>query len=278
MKVEVLEPHGFCAGVVGAIKKALKLKGGPVYGLHELVHNELVTDRFVGRGFIFVERLDQVPDGARVLFSAHGVSPAVREEAQRRKLDIVDATCPFVTKVHKAARDFAAKGLDVVVIGHDAHAEVKGIIGEIVNSRVHTVTTATLDNLVAKLKSLGVKSIGVVSQTTMNADEVEEMVEKLGKYFDVETTAEVCHATKERQDAVKAYNGDAILVLGSPRSSNTARLCEVAKTKVFRAGSMDEVRSLDFSGINSLGVTSGASTPEDFLQEAVEYLKMKNEK
>lgn len=273
MKVEVLEPHGFCAGVVGAIKKALKLKESPVYGLHELVHNELVTDRFIGRGFIFVESLDQVPDGARVLFSAHGVSPAVREEAQRRKLDIVDATCPFVTKVHKAARDFAARGLDVVVIGHDSHAEVKGIIGEIGSSRVYTATAATLEKLVTKLKGLGVKSIGVVSQTTMNADEVEEMVEKLKKHFDVQTTAEVCHATKERQDAVKAYVGDAILVLGSPRSSNTARLCEVAKTKVFRAGTMDEVRSLDFSGIDSLGVTSGASTPEDFLQEAVEYLR-----
>lgn len=273
MKVDVLFPHGFCAGVVAALKKAFAVKGKNIFGLHEIVHNEIVAERLAERGFVFVESLDEVPDGATVLFSAHGTSPAVRAEAIRRKLDVIDATCPFVTRVHNAVGGFSARGLEIVVIGHANHAEVKGIIGEAAAERVHTATAATLDALVEKLRLRGVEKIAVVSQTTMNSDEVAEIVEKLKKHFSVETMAEVCHATKERQDAVKAYDGDAILVLGSANSSNTNRLCEVARVKAFRAGTMDEVKAMDFSGIERLGVTSGASTPEDFLQQAVEYIR-----
>ncbi|MBP5790718.1 MAG: 4-hydroxy-3-methylbut-2-enyl diphosphate reductase [Kiritimatiellae bacterium] len=273
MNVEILSPHGFCAGVVAALKKAFAVKGRKIYGLHELVHNEIVAERLVARGFVFVETLDEVPDGATVLFSAHGTSPAVRSEAARRNLDVIDATCPFVAKVHKAVRDFAERGLEIVVIGHADHAEVKGIVGEAPAGKVRTATADTLDAIAEELASRGVESIAVVSQTTMNSDEVAAMVARLKERFNVNTTAEVCHATKERQDAVKAFDGDAILVLGSARSSNTNRLCEVARVKAFRAGTMDEVRRIDFSGIRRLGVTGGASTPEDFLDEVVLYLR-----
>ena len=260
MKVEAIAPHGFCAGVTGAVRKALSLKSG-AYCLHELVHNELVVAGLRARGIVFVESLDEVPSGATVLFSAHGVAPSVRRKAEERNLTVVDATCPFVTKVHKAASEFSDRGLPVVVIGHPAHAEVKGIVGEIGEGRAFVYPD---------LPDAG--CIGVVSQTTMNADEVANVVSRLRERFTVETTAEVCHATKERQDAVKAFRGDAILVLGSAQSSNTRRLCEVAPCRTFRAGTMDEVKAIDFGGVGTLGVTSGASTPEDFFEAALEYL------
>lgn len=263
MKVEAIFPHGFCAGVTGAVKKALALPA-PAYCLHELVHNELVVEGLRKRGITFVESLDDVPCGATVLFSAHGVSPSVREKAKSRGLVVVDATCPFVTRVHNAARDFSERGLPVVVIGHPAHAEVKGIVGEVADGRAYVYPDLP-----------DADRIGVVSQTTMNADEVARIVEELRARFEVETTAEVCHATKERQDAVKAFRGDAVLVLGSAQSSNTRRLCEVARCRTFRAGTMDELKALDFSGVETLGVTSGASTPESFFEEALKHLKEK---
>ena len=256
-----------CAGVNAAIAKALKLKD--VYCLHELVHNEIVIGELKDLGFKFVERIEDVPEGETVVFSAHGVSPAVRLAAKERKLKIVDTTCPFVAKVHKAAREFAEKGLPVVILGDPKHVEVKGIAGECENVRVWDCGNE-------KMGKWGDGKIGVVSQTTMNADEVERQVAELKKKYDVETMAEVCHATKERQDAVKRFAGDAVLVLGSESSSNSKRLAEVAEqsgAKAFMAGSMDELKKIDFSGVERLGVTSGASTPERFLMEAVKYLR-----
>ena len=286
MTISVIEPHGFCAGVTAALKKALSLAAKPrddsnpqtlkpsnpsLYCLHELVHNEIVVEELKKRGFTFVESLDEVPNGATVLFSAHGVAPQVRETANARGIRVVDATCPFVERVHKAAREFAAKGHRIVVIGHPGHIEVKGIVGEVEDAVVisdvaaaQKFCDATADTSVCR---------GVVSQTTMNADEVAEIVAVLKTRFKVETTAEVCNATKVRQDAVKAFGGDAVLVLGSASSSNTARLCECAPCKAFRAGTMDEVKALDLSGVTHLGVTSGASTPEEFLKAAVAWLR-----
>ena len=275
MQVEVLEPHGFCAGVTAALRKALALvragAADTVYCLHELVHNEIVVGDLTWRGFKFVESVADVPEGATVLFSAHGVSPAVRRAAAARRLKVVDATCPFVTRVHTAAREFAARGLPVVVIGHENHAEVKGIVGEVELVGHSPTITASSSDLSTALG--GAQKIGVVSQTTMNADEVAALVAQLKERFTVETMAEVCNATKERQDAVKAFDGDALLVLGSANSSNTRRLMEVARCRAFRAGTLEEVRALDLRGIRRLGVTSGASTPESFLAEAVAYLK-----
>ena len=263
MKVVPISPHGFCAGVTGAVRKALALKSG-AYCLHDLVHNEIVVDGLKKRGITFVETLDEVPFGATVLFSAHGVSPAVRRQADERRLSVVDATCPFVTRVHNAAHEFSERRLPVVVIGHPDHAEVKGIVGEVGLSGAFVYPDLPTTT-----------HIGVVSQTTMNADEVSKIVAELRNHFEVETTAEVCHATKERQDAVRAFQGDAVLVLGSTRSSNTRRLCEVAPCRAFRAGNMEEVAALDFEGVKVLGVTSGASTPEDFFESAIQYLKEK---
>ncbi len=278
MKVSVIEPHGFCAGVTAALRKALELadeegseqSARRLYCLHQLVHNEIVVGELKQRGFSFVESLDEVPDGSTVLFSAHGVSPSVRERAGERGLTVVDATCPFVRKVHDAARAFAAKGLPVVVIGNPAHAEVQGIVGEVeaIGNSESLVLGSSSDSAL-KLP----RSFGLVSQTTMNADEVKEIAAKLKRTYEVETMAEVCNATKVRQDAVKAFEGDAVLVLGSANSSNTRRLCEVARVRALRAGTMVEVQSLDFSGIRELGVTSGASTPESFFSEAVAWLK-----
>lgn len=287
MRVEIVEPHGFCAGVTAALRKALALlanqsnnqtidlsnNSSPVYCLHELVHNELVVCDLKARGMVFVESVEDVPEGATVLFSAHGVSPAVRVAAAARKLKVVDATCPFVERVHKAARGFAAAGLPVVVIGNPLHAEVRGIVGEIEGlGEVEVLEPKEVTE--ARLAAFRGRRVGLVSQTTMNADEVAAVVTRLREVCEVETVAEVCNATKVRQDAVKAFRGDALLVLGSVNSSNTRRLCEVASSpRVFRAGTMDEVKALDLAGVDTLGVTSGASTPESFYSAAVGWLR-----
>ena len=263
MKVEPIEPHGFCAGVTHALKLALSLEG--VYCLHELVHNELVVDGLRRRGFRFVESVNEIPEGATVLFSAHGVGPDVRRAAEARRLHVVDATCPFVDRVHREAKAFAARGLPVVIVGNSGHAEVKGIAGEL--------ASCTIVRDVAEAAGIRAAAVGVVSQTTMNADEVREIVDELRRHCTVEAAAQVCGATKERQDAVKAYGGDAVLVLGSGNSSNTRRLCEVAPCRAFRAGTMDEVKAIDFGGVRRLGVPSGASTPESFFAEAVAWLR-----
>ena len=269
MKIEVLTPHGFCAGVKGALDKALRLadEGALVYCLHEIVHNEIVVESLRSKGFQFVEDIGEIPNGSTVLFSAHGVSPNVREEAKVRDLKVVDATCPFVMRVHKAAKAFSDANFQVIVIGKKSHAEVKGILGEAPGA----IVVASVDEA-RSLEAGAFVRAGVVSQTTMNADDVAEIVSVLAEKFEIESTAEVCNATKERQDAVKAFAGDALLVLGSANSSNTRRLSEVARCKTFRAGTLDEVRALDLSGIRHLGVTSGASTPESFFEEALSVL------
>ena len=321
MTVEVIEPHGLCAGVNAAIAKALKLRD--VYCLHGLVHNEIVIEDLKALGYRFVERIEDVPEGATVVFSAHGVSPAVRAAAESRRLKVVDTTCPFVAKVHKAARRFSEKGLPVVVIGDPKHVEVRGIAGEVEgNVRIWDYGNEKVGEWgnegVGKCGNEGVRKcgnekvgkcgngemgkcenekVGVVSQTTMNADEVEAAVAELKKNYQVEAMAEVCTATRDRQNAVRRFcasslsssvsrpssslssplsRPSAVLVLGSRQSSNCRRLVEVAEqcgVKAFLAGSMDELERLDFSGIERLGVTSGASTPERFFDEAVKFLR-----
>lgn len=273
MDVDVITPHGFCAGVTGALRKALSLapSGERVYCLHELVHNELVVSDLEARGFVFVEDVADVPAGATVLFSAHGVSPRVRALAAARGLRVVDATCPFVARVHTAARGYAARGLDVVIVGKSSHAEVRGIAGEVEAAGGSWRCVSSLSDVDALPADGG--RVGVVSQTTMNADDVRNLVEALKRRFRVDSVAEVCLATKVRQDAVKNYAGEAVLVLGSANSSNTRRLCEVARVPSFRAGTMEELRALDFSRFSRVGVTSGASTPESFFRDAVAFLE-----
>lgn len=271
MKVVALEPHGFCAGVAHALRLAFDAldarrdSDAPLYCLHELVHNALVVSDLELRGMKFVDSLADVPEESTVLFSAHGVSPAVREEAVRRRLAVVDATCPVVARVHREARAFVAKGLPVVIVGNPAHAEAIGLAGETPHPHFFG----------GELPPKGAR-VGVVSQTTMNADDVAAAVARLKADYAVETSAEVCHATKERQDAVKAFAGDAVLVLGSPNSSNTKRLAEIAAARglrAWRAGTLDDVRAIDFAGVETLGVTSGASTPESFFRAVLSFLQ-----
>ena len=281
MKVEVIEPHGFCMGVRVAVEKAsrtLALSAGrPVCCLHELVHNEQVVADLKARGMSFVESLDEVPDGATVLFSAHGVAPAVRAEARRRGLAVVDATCPFVERAHRAARAFAARGVPVAVVGHAEHAEVRGIVGEI--SACSVVASA---EEVAALPYPESSPLGVLCQTTLSSGTVRAVLDALrARYPLLETppAADICRATRDRQTAVAAFvrgGGDGVPVLGSAGSSNTNRLVEVARGAgaafAARAGTLDEVRALDFAGIGRIGVTSGASTPEEFLDRVVSLI------
>ena len=257
MKIEEIVPHGMCSGVKAAVNVAMRHKGA--YCLHSLVHSEIITDELKSLGYRFVEDIEEIPDGETVVFSAHGVAPAVRARAAEKNLKVVDATCPFVARSHRAVRDFCARGLPVVVIGDPEHVEVKGLVGEITVKR-------------SPVKG---ERVGVVSQTTLNAEEVRKRVEELRRDYIVEGVAEVCTATMERQAAVRAFDGDAILVLGSKNSSNTRRLCEVAPCRVFTADCMGEVRSAmeEMEGCEKVGVTSGASTPERFFESAVKYLR-----
>ena len=267
-------------GVRAAVEKASRtlslFSAEAVYCLHELVHNEQVVADLKARGLRFVESLDEVPDGATVLFSAHGVALAVRAEAQRRELAVVDATCPFVARAHRAVRDFAARGVPVVVVGRPEHAEVRGVMGACDGARV----VSTPEEVAALPFPDG--PVGVVCQTTLSSATVHTVLDALrARYPRLETppAADVCTATRDRQRAVANFvrgGGDGVLVLGSIGSSNTNRLVEVARAAgaafAARAGTLEEIRALDFAGVRRLGVTAGASTPEDFFRCAVAAL------
>lgn len=280
MKIEVIEPHGLCAGVNAAIAKALRLKN--VYCLHSLVHNEIVTNELKSLGYRFVETLDDIPSGETVVLSAHGVGPDVRAKALERGLKVVDTTCPFVSRVHDAAREFAKKGLQVVIIGDKNHVEVKGIVGEIDAIGGQAMVVRSVDDVDGIRFPCATNRIGVVSQTTMNADEVNGIVERLRDKIDVEPMSEVCNATKERQDAVRVFcragGNRAVLVLGSRMSANAKRLGEVAESmgvQSFVASTLEDLSRMRKSllAFSVVGVTSGASTPERFFDEALRLLR-----
>lgn len=279
MRIEVIEPHGFCSGVKAALEKALHALASSgadaVCCLHEIVHNESVIADLQAKGMRFVERLDEVPAGGMVLFSAHGVAPAARREAAARGLRVVDATCPFVARVHGQVRAYAARGVPVAVVGHADHVEVRGVVGEAreAGAQVAVVKDAAE---AAALPFPADGPVGVVCQTTLAAGMVERVLGALAaRYPRLETTpaADACTATRDRQDAVRAFvaaGGDGVLVLGSASSSNTRRLVETAETagaRAWRAASSDELAAIDFTGVARLGVTSGASTPETFFRQ-----------
>lgn len=267
-------------GVKAAIETALHALSASrvVYCLHELVHNERVVADLRARGMRFVEDLSEIPErGSVVLFSAHGVPPAVRRRAADLELNVLDATCPFVARIHRQVRSYAARGMPVVVIGHAGHVEVCGIAGEARDAGARVEVVATVAD-VAGLPFSADAAIGVVCQTTLSADTVESVVAALRARFPrLETTpaSEACTATRERQEAVRAFvarGGDAVLVLGSAKSSNTRRLAEIAEAggaRTWRVGNLDDLARCDFSGVARLGVTSGASTPEAFFDQAV---------
>ena len=279
-KIFLLKPRGFCAGVVRAIdvvKIALDLYGPPVYVRKEIVHNKHVVDELREAGAIFVEELDEVPAGARAIFSAHGVAPSVRRQAKERRLDVIDATCPLVTKVHLEAVRFARDGYSIVLIGHKDHDEVIGTLGE-VPGRTHLVETV---EDVDRLELPDSTRVRYLTQTTLSLDETRDLIGRLKERFphlQGPPAQDICYATENRQMAVKAISEaiDLLLVVGSQNSSNSKRLVEVGDNFGVRSHLVNDCSDVDtawLEGVKNVGVTAGASAPEHLVQELIEFLR-----
>lgn len=279
-KIILLRPRGFCAGVVRAIdvvKIALAAYGAPIYVRKEIVHNRHVVDELRAAGAIFVEELDEVPVGKRAIFSAHGVSPAVRAQAKERSLQVIDATCPLVTKVHLEAVKFARQKYTIVLIGHKDHDEVIGTLGE---APEETVLVSTVED-VDKLSVKDPDRVGYITQTTLSLDETRDIVARLKERFPKiqgPAAQDICYATENRQVAVKAVAPlcDVLLVVGSKNSSNSRRLvevCEIAGVPAYLVDDLTEVRSEWLEGRTVVAVTAGASAPENLVQQLVESLQ-----
>ncbi len=273
-------PRGFCAGVDRAIEiveLALEIYGKPVYVRHEIVHNRHVVEELRAKGAVFSDDLADVPEGALVVFSAHGVSPAVRAEAQRRKLRTLDATCPLVTKVHVEALRYARDAYEIVLVGHRGHVEVDGTLGH-APERMHLCET--VDD-VATLEVRDPNRLAVLTQTTLSVDDTREIIAALKLRFPairVPGKDDICYATQNRQNAVKALTGrvELVLVVGAPASSNSNRLVEVARVHGARAELVQDEADIDpawLSGVTRVGVTAGASTPEALVRAVCERLR-----
>ena len=275
MNILVAQPHGFCSGVARALRIAQKAlgehPGETLWCYHQLVHNEHVVSDLRAQGARFVDDLAEVPRGARVLFSAHGVSPAIRAEAHARDLRVIDATCPFVAKVHREALAFARRGLPVALVGHKGHDEVVGVLGE-APAQIRVVETQA-DAAALRADFPDAAEVAVLSQTTVSQAMVEDRLadlRALGLTPLLPDRRDICTATQERQDAVRALAAlaDRFLVLGSRTSSNSKRLAEVAQSAGCPAtliASPEELDGLDLTGVRTLALTSGASTPEPLL-------------
>jgi 4-hydroxy-3-methylbut-2-en-1-yl diphosphate reductase len=280
MEVLLAQPRGFCAGVdraIDIVELALKRFGAPIYVRHEIVHNEHVVNDLRSKGAIFVEELDEVPTGSTLIFSAHGVSRAVRSEAEGRGLHIFDATCPLVTKVHIEVSKMRREGLDVVMIGHAGHPEVEGTMGQ-ADAGIHLVES--VDD-VARLNLPQSEHLAYVSQTTLSVDDCAAIIAALRARFpkiQEPKKQDICYATQNRQDAVKFMvpKCDLVLVIGSPTSSNSNRLREVAEKmgcEAYMIGSAAELNPAWVQGKKKIGVTAGASAPEVLVNELIVKLK-----
>ena len=280
MEILLASPRGYCAGVdraIDVVRIALELYGAPVYVRHEIVHNRHVVEELRQRGAIFVDHLSDVPRGAVVVFSAHGVSPEIRREAKERDLKAIDATCPLVTKVHLEALRFARTGHQIVLIGHAGHAEVEGTMGEAPDAMVLVQTKED----VAALEVKDPEKLAYLTQTTLSVDETTGIIAALKERFPAmraPAREDICYATTNRQAAVKelAARCDLVLVVGSPTSSNSSRLREVAELCGSTAYLVESVADVDetwLSGKKAVGVTAGASTPEHLVQELVRWLE-----
>ena len=279
-KIVLLTPRGFCAGVVRAIdvvKIALDTFGAPIYVRKEIVHNKHVVDELREMGAVFIEELIEVPAGARVIFSAHGVSPAVRAEAKALDLKVIDATCPLVTKVHLEAVKFARQGYTIILIGHENHDEVIGTLGEAPDAMILVQTVEDVDQLVVADES----KIAYLTQTTLSLDETSHIVARLRQRFPLINgphSQDICYATENRQVAVKAVAPltELLLVVGSKNSSNSQRLVEVCRKEGRPAYLVDDesdVREEWLNGINSVSVTAGASAPEHLVDSLIAFLQ-----
>ena len=284
MEIHLANPRGFCAGVdraIGIVENALELFGAPVYVRHEVVHNRYVVDGLREKGAIFVDELDEVPDDATVIFSAHGVAKAVREEAARRQLRVFDAICPLVTKVHMEVGKYQEDGRESILIGHAGHPEVEGTLGQYTadDGRGGMYLVESLQD-VWDLEVKDPDFLSFVTQTTLSMDDTAEIIDALRKRFPKiagPKKEDICYATQNRQDAVKRLleNCDLILVVGSQASSNSTRLKEIAEKQGIAAYLIDnaaEIRSSWLTGKKSVGVAAGASAPEVLVEQVVEKL------
>ena len=276
LNLVLASPRGFCAGVDRAItivEKALEMYGAPIYVQHEIVHNKHVVQRLRNEGAVFVENIDEIPEGSHAIFSAHGVSPEVRKRAEKRKLQVLDATCPLVTKVHREAQRYAKEEHTIILIGHHNHVEVKGTVGE---APEHIFVVGTVEE-VSDLKIPDEQKVGYITQTTLSLDDTAEIITALKERFpEIKGPAkdDICYATQNRQNAVKVLSKevDLVLVVGAQNSSNSVRLLEVAETTGVKARRIESAAELDpewLEEVRNVGITAGASAPEDIVQGIV---------
>lgn len=280
MQIVLANPRGFCAGVDRAIiivEQALEKFGAPIYVRHEVVHNKFVVDELKRKGAVFIEELDEVPAGSTVIFSAHGVSKEVRAEAEARGLRVFDATCPLVTKVHIEVAKLRAKGCEIIMIGHRGHPEVEGTMGQSETGMYLVETPEDVDKLVVQDET----NLAYVTQTTLSLDDAARVIAALKHRFPeiaAPKSDDICYATQNRQDAVKSLSSkcDLVIVVGSPNSSNSNRLREVARNQGVEAYMVDNATELKpewLAGKLRVGVTAGASAPEVLVQEVIAKLK-----
>ncbi|AMA47223.1 4-hydroxy-3-methylbut-2-enyl diphosphate reductase [Pseudomonas monteilii] len=284
MQIKLANPRGFCAGVDRAIEivnRALEVFGPPIYVRHEVVHNKFVVEDLRARGAIFVEELDQVPDDVIVIFSAHGVSQAVRQEAAGRGLKVFDATCPLVTKVHIEVAKYSRDGRECILIGHAGHPEVEGTMGQYDDSNGGSIYLVEDEDDVARMQVRDPDNLAFVTQTTLSMDDTSRVIDALRARFPNiggPRKDDICYATQNRQDAVKqlADESDVVLVVGSPNSSNSNRLRELAErmgTPAYLIDGAEDLQRSWFDGITRVGITAGASAPEVLVRGVIEQLR-----
>ena len=284
MQVTLANPRGFCAGVdraIDIVNRALEIFGAPVYVRHEVVHNKTVVDDLKSRGAIFVDELDEVPDDTIVIFSAHGVSRAVQNEAKRRKLKVFDATCPLVTKVHMEVINFSREGRECILIGHAGHPEVEGTMGQFDTSRGGVMKLVEDEDDAWTVDIADPKTASFVTQTTLSMDDTARIIDVLRQRFpDIQGPRkdDICYATQNRQDAVKrlAFDNDLVLVVGSPNSSNSNRLKELAERLGAQSYLIDGPEQIDPRWVDeasAIAVTAGASAPENVVQAVCDRLR-----
>ena len=283
-EIKLANPRGFCAGVdraIDIVNKALEIYGSPVYVKHEVVHNKFVVEDLKNRGAIFVEEIDEIPDGSLVIFSAHGVSDAVEKITKSRKLEYFDATCPLVTKVHMEVMRHARAEKDIILIGHEGHQEVEGTMGRHINKNLSNIYLVQDE---AEAKVLEVEkpdNLAIVTQTTLSVDDTKSIIEVLKDRFpsiNIPKKDDICYATQNRQDAVKqlALESDFMIVVGSTNSSNSNRLKELSEKCGCKSVLIDSFEDLDLSeldGCRRIAITAGASAPEERVQEIANALK-----
>lgn len=283
MQIKLANPRGFCAGVDRAIEivnRALEVFGPPIYVRHEVVHNKFVVEDLRNRGAVFVEEIDQVPDDVIVIFSAHGVSQAVRQEAADRGLKVFDATCPLVTKVHMEVTRYSREGRECVLIGHAGHPEVEGTMGQYDASNGGAIYLVEDEDDVASLQVQNPQRLAFVTQTTLSMDDTARVIDALRARFpaiDGPRKDDICYATQNRQDAVKqlASSCDVVLVVGSPNSSNSNRLRELSErmgTPAYLIDGADEIQAGWLEGVRNVGVTAGASAPDVLVRQVIAHL------